>query len=90
MADASSITYVEAYYADSWVDAPALTNPKLAPRGFRAAGPFKQFSEALEHVPKYRREATHFKIRKVYVRSDLVTFITNELPPIINEAPYRG
>ena len=78
-----AIEYVEAYYADSWVDAPALANPKLSPRGFRVAGPFRQFSEALDHVPRYRREATHFKIRKVYVRRDLVQFITNDHPPVI-------
>lgn len=81
--------FVEAYYADSWVDAPALANPKLSPRGYRSAGPFRSFSEALDHVPHCRPEATHFKMRKLYVRRDFVTFITNEHPPSIQEQEIR-
>lgn len=76
-------TFVDAFYADSWVDVPALSNTRLKPRGFRSVGPFASFPEALEWVAKFRPEATHFKMRKLYIRQDLVTFIKSELPPAV-------
>ena len=75
------VRFLDAFYADSWTDAPALANPKLSPRGFRTVGPFRTFMEAHDHVPLYRREASHYKVRKLIVREDLVEFITNDHPP---------
>jgi len=73
--------FIDAFYVDSWVDADALKNPSLKPRGFKSAGPFRTYQEAWEHVGKYRPTATHFKVRKFTVRAELVTFITNLQPP---------
>ena len=77
----STPKFVDAYYADSWVDADALKDSRLSPRRFNTAGPFRTFAEAHGYVPRWRPDATHYKVRKLIVNEEMIHFITLDIPP---------
>lgn len=67
--------FIEVFYVDTWVDAQVLADHRFTARGKRTFGPIQTYKQALDVVPMMRPDSTHFEVRKVYARLELVKWM---------------
>lgn len=80
--------YVDTFYVDSYTDESAANDQRWKARGQQTNGPFEQYADAQRYVQQHRTEATHYTVRKISVRSDLVHWFRPE--PLPQEIVPKG
>jgi len=71
--------WVDVFYVDSWIDPQAVNDPRLSARRRATNGPFPTYLDAQDYPPKHRPATTHFSVRKVTARVELVQWFTPDV-----------